>query len=125
VEIAFQPDQVPPQCRVFAHILADMPTGLSGPEVRQQVVQEAKMRGADIILIGQSRQSDDDLEPDFHYYGPGQEYNCRDSWCGWKYGFDHWNDQGDWVNIGFKEWNSDDVFHDYPFVLQAAFLRCH
>ena len=121
---AFQPSQVPVSCRVFSHLLVWLPRDSNGTTIAQAVVKEAKAHGADMLLIGGSRQTEDDKGPEFVYYGPGQEYKCNDKWCGWKFGYDVWADQGDWVTLGYKEWGNGDVTFDFPIVLQAAFLRC-
>ena len=120
----FQARQAAPSCRVFAELLVTLPTGMHGELMRQRLDSEAQSHGADMVLIGQSRQMEDDEEFTFVYYGPQQEYICNEKWCGWKYGYDAWEEQGDFVNIGFKEWGNKNVQFDYPVMLQAAFLRC-
>ncbi len=124
VGYAFLASQVPPTCRVFAQILVTLPPDSTGRTIRDSITDEARMRGADIILIGQSRQMKEDEGLNFVYYGPEQEYLCNEKWCGWKYGYDAWEKQGDWVNIGFKEWGNARIRFDYPIMMQVAFLRC-
>ncbi len=124
VDYIFQAAQAPQRCRVFAELLVTLPAEVDGQQIQQKLESEAKARGADMVLIGQSRQMEDDEGFSFVYYGPQKEYLCNEQWCGWKYGYDAWEEQGDFVNIGFKEWGNANVSFDYPVMLQAAFLRC-
>jgi len=124
VEYIFQAGQAPPSCRVFSELLVTLPAGVHGEVIREKFESEARARGTDMVLLGQSRQMEDDEGLTFIYYGPQKEYLCNDKWCGWKYGYDVWDEQGDFVNIGYKEWGNKDVQFDYPVMLQAAFLRC-
>ena len=120
----FQPGQVPVSCRVFSHLLVWLPRDSNGKMIADSLEKEAMAHGADMLLIGESRQAEDDRGLDFVYYGPDREYKCRDKWCGWKFGYDVWGIQGDWVTLGYQEWGNSDVSYEYPIVLQAAFLRC-
>ena len=124
VEYIYQAGQAAPSCRVFAELLVTLPAGLDGQQMREQLGNEAKKRGADMVLIGQSRRMEDDEGVGFVYYGPQKEYLCNEQWCGWKFGYDAWEEQGEFVNIGFKEWGNKNVRFDYPVMLQAAFLHC-
>ena len=121
---SFQPDQVPVSCRVFSHLLARLPKGSNGKTIAQDVENEARAHGADMLLSGGSRQAEDNHGLDFIYYGPEEQYKCRDKWCGWKFGYDVWSEQGDWVNLGYNEWGNGNVSFDFPIVMQLAFLRC-
>jgi hypothetical protein len=120
----FLPEQVPVSCRVFAQLYVWLPAGSTGKTIARAVEQEARAHGADMLLIGESRQASDDKGVSFAYYGPAREYNCRERWSGWKFGFDVWASQGEWVSLGYKEWGSADVSYDIPIIMQAAFLRC-
>jgi hypothetical protein len=124
IEYIFQAGQAPPGCRVFAELLVTLPAGLHGKIIQEKFENEAKARGTDVVLLGQSRQMKDDEGLTFIYYGPEKEYLCNDKWCGWKYGYDVWEEQGDFVSIGFKEWGNQNVQFDFPVMLEAAFLRC-
>lgn len=124
IKYIFQAAQAPSNCRVFAEALVTLPAGVHGEVIREQFEAEAKSRGADMVLLGQSRQMDDDEGLTFVYYGPKKEYICTEKWCGWKYGYDVWEEQGEFVNIGYKEWGNQNVQFEYPVMLQAAFLRC-
>ena len=121
---SFQVDQIPVSCRVFSHLLVWLPAGMNGQQVASSVEEEAKTRGAEMVLLGESRQAKDERGLQFVYYGPAEEYKCRDRWCGWKFGFEEWTNLGDWVNLGYKEWGNKDVVLSAPVVMQAAFLRC-
>ncbi len=120
----FLPDQVPVNCRVFSHMFVWLPAGSTGKTIAQSVEKEAQSHGADMVLIGGSRQAEDNRGLEFDYYGPEHEYKCRDKWCGWKFGYETWSQQGDWVTLGFKEWGNGNVVFEVPLVMQAAFLRC-
>lgn len=124
IATAFQYTQVPKPCRVFAELLVSLPTDSTGLSIQRSVFKEAGSKGADLVLVGQSRVREDDDGLLFDYYGPKAEYLCADKWCGWKYGFDQWEEQGDWVNIGYKEWGNQAVGYDVPIMMQVAFLRC-
>ncbi len=122
--VIFHPEQAEDSCRVFAHVLAFMPSGFSGKEIAAAILAEARARGADTVLVGQARQGDDDSGPDFLYYGPREEYSCTDRWEGWKFGYDAWEKQGEWMGLGYKEWEQSKFRPDVPLVMQLAFLRC-
>ena len=93
--------------------------------MRAQLDREAKAHGADLVLLGQARRmKDDDPGVTFAYFGSGREYRCNDQWCGWKYSFDAWDRQGEFVGIGLGQWGNRNVSFPYPVMLQAAFLRC-
>ena len=119
----YQSGQIPKLCRVTAHVLVNLPPKFSGQNSADAIFDEAKLRGTDIVLVGQSRQSEDGEQLSFIYYGPAQEYGI-DRWPGWKFGYDKWEDQGEWVNIGYTEWGNSSVEFDYPIMIQLAFLRC-
>ena len=125
VQYIFQAAQAAPACRVFAELLVSMPAGIDGAAMRAKLDQEAKTHGADTVLIGQARRMKDDEGFTFTYFGPGREYLCNDQWCGWKYSFDVWDRQGEFVGIGLGQWGNRNVSFPYPVMLQAAFLRCH
>lgn len=120
----FQSEQVPVSCIVFSHLFVWLPPNSTGKTIAQEVEKEAKAHGADMLLIGSSRQAEDDNGLSFIYYGPEKQYKCRDKWSGWKFGYDVWSEQGDWVNLGYKEWGNGDVSFNFSIVMQAAFLRC-
>jgi hypothetical protein len=120
----FQDRQVPVSCRVFAHLLVYIPEGSTGKTLAQTVEAEAMTHGADMLLIGDARQTTDDQGPAFSYYGPVQPYKCRDNWSGWKFAYEKWINQGDWVAMGYNEWGNPDARFNSPLIIQAVFLRC-
>jgi len=121
---AFQPTQVPRSCRVFAEVLVQLPPKISGKNIENTILAEAGKRGADQVLIGQSRQGNEDDGLQFHYFGPKKEYLLTEQWDGWKFGYDLWEKQGAWVSVGYKEWGKAEVSYETPLVLQMAMLRC-
>ncbi len=122
--IAFHPAQTASSCRVFAEALVQLPANLSGKEVETAILAEAKKRGADQVLIGQARQSTDSSGPKFFYYGPSNEYFCADQCGSWKFGYDLWEEQGEWVTLGYKEWGNARVSFETPLLVRLILLRC-
>ncbi len=120
----FKADQALPNCKVFAHLLIWTPAGANGLSIAQAAEKEAAFHGADMLLIGRSRFAKDDKGLRFIYYGPEQPYSCRDNWEGWKFGYEDWINQGNWVSMGYAEWSNADARFNFPVVIQAAFLRC-
>lgn len=123
VEPIFQLAKVPSQCRVIAQVLVTLPAQQTGQQFAETVSAEARARGAEMLLIGQSRQSTAETELAFTYYGPEREFKIVE-WPGWNFGAEEWQEQGAWANIGYEEWGNSQIRFDYPVVLQAAFLRC-
>ena len=123
VEPIFQISQAPASCRVFAHLFATMPANMRTSDFATRISDEAKSSGADMMLIGQSRQCTTESELNYTYYGPDREYRVNE-WPGWSFGFDEWGEQGNWANIGYADWMKSDVHYDYPIVMQVVFLRC-
>ncbi len=124
IATAFQYTQVPDPCRVFAELLVAFPANQSGLDLQQAVFKEAREKGADLILVGQTRLRDDNDELQFIYYGPQKEYLCSQNWCGWKYGYDEWKKQGEWTSIGLPEWGDQEIRFEEQLMMQVAFLRC-
>ena len=124
IAIAFQPEQVGRSCRVFAQTLVEVPANMNAKEIETAVLSEAGKRGADQILIGRSRQAEDDQGLNFLYYGPTYEYLCTDQCGGWKYGYEHWEQQGEWISLGYREWGKANIQFETPIVTQVLLLRC-
>lgn len=123
VEPIFQISQAPSSCRVFSHMFATIPPNMMMNEFAGKITDEAKSKGADMLLIGQSRQCTTESSLTYTYYGPDREYKVRE-WPGWSFGFDEWGEQGDWASIGYNEWTDSNIHYDYPIVMQVVFLRC-
>jgi hypothetical protein len=81
-------------CRVFAESLVQLPANMTGKDIENAVLAEAQGRGADQVLIGQTRQSEDDAGLRFLYYGPAHEYLCAGQCDGWKFGYNLWEKLG-------------------------------
>ncbi|WP_448871435.1 hypothetical protein [Desulfobulbus propionicus] len=124
IAIAFQPEQVGRSCRVFAQALVELPANMNAREIEAAILGEAGKRGADQILIGQSRQAEDDNGLNFLYHGPTHEYLCTDQCGGWKYGYEYWEQQGEWVSLGYNEWGKANIQYETPIVTQVLLLRC-
>ncbi len=124
VDFIFHPSQAPPACRVFAELIFIVPERETAEQMREKLIGEAMARGADIVLVGQSRQMEDNGEYGFIYLGPVQEYPCLAGWHEWGHGFEIWKDQGEFVSLGFKEWGSPDINFDFPVLIKTVFLRC-
>ncbi|ADW19116.1 hypothetical protein Despr_2983 [Desulfobulbus propionicus DSM 2032] len=124
IAIAFQSAQVDRSCRVFAEVLVQLPANQTGKDIEAAVLGEAGKRGADQVLIGQSRQSEDDNGLRFLYYGPAYEYLCDEQCGGWKFGYDLWEKQGAWVSVGYAEWGRGEAHFETPLTMQLAMLRC-
>jgi hypothetical protein len=124
IAIAFQPAQVNRSCRVFAETLVQLPANVSGKDIESAVFSEAGKRGADQVLIGRSRQSAEDSGPQFLYYGPAHEYLCAEQCGGWKFGYELWEKQGDWITLGYREWGKPEVRFETSLIMQLALLRC-
>lgn len=123
-KVAFQPAQVDRACRVFAESLVLFPANVSGKEVQDSLLAEAGKRGADQVLVGRTRLSKNDQGLKFLYYGPKHEYLCTDQCGSWKYGYDLWEKQGDWISVGYREWGNPGVVFDVPLIMQVVMLRC-
>ena len=104
-------------------MLVQFPPKQTGKDIESAIVAEAGKRGADQVLIGQSRQGDD-KGLRFLYYGPEKEYLCVEQCGGWNFGYDLWEKQGEWVNIGYKEWGKAEVRYDTALAMQIALLKC-
>ncbi|MGD9947601.1 MAG: hypothetical protein AB7U29_03865 [Desulfobulbus sp.] len=124
IAIAFQPDQVSRSCRVFAQSMVELPANMNGKEIENVILAEAGKRGAEQVLIGQSRQAKDNNGPNFLYYGPSSEYLCTDQCGGWKYGYEFWEEQGEWVSLGYGEWGKTKAQFEMPLITQVIMLRC-
>ncbi len=124
VQTTFQYTQVPDQCMVFAELLVTLPPHMTGKTIAELIMEEARNRGADVLLIGQTRRHTSGDEQNFIYLGPTREYNCKQDWTGWKSAFSWWEDQGQWVDIGYTEWGKESIRFADPLIMQAALLRC-
>ena len=125
VEVLFQPEQVQPSCRVFAELFAFYPAQSSGQSIAAALTEEARARGAEVLLVGQSREASGDAGASMRYFGPPREYAMDRGWSNWSSGYSIWKKQGRWVNLGLGEWGKEEVLYEMPLAVQAALLRCN
>ncbi len=124
VDVLFQASQVQPSCRVFAELFAFFPADVSAQTIATVLTDEARVRGAHVLLIGQSRESEKDEGLYLTYLGPPREYAMDRGWNDWRAGYSIWKKQRGWLNLGHAEWGREDVLYPMPLVVQAAMLRC-
>lgn len=126
VEITFTSDNVPGDCRVFAHLLISMPSGMSEDAVRQELERYGSAHGADYLLIGKVRESGkaNPGQPSYSVYGPSRPYSFSTAWPGWKFGFDNWNSRGPLVDFGKDQLFGNRPAFDIPVLIQAVLLSC-
>jgi len=122
--VTFQARQVPTACRVIAHVVRTSPAGASARDISRALLDEASSRGADLLLVGLSREIKKGASPGISYYGPEVPYRFADGWTGWKFGLDEWLEQGGWASLGAAEWDSPAVRFDASIRTKVAFLRC-
>lgn len=125
VALLFQAGQAQPSCRVFAELFAFFPADVSAATIATVLMDEARARGADVLLIGQSRESAKDEGLYLLYLGPQREYAMDRGWSDWISGYDIWKKQLGWRSLGHGEWGREDVLYPVPLTVQAALLRCH
>ncbi|MDO5675615.1 MAG: hypothetical protein Q4G66_11985 [bacterium] len=124
VDVLFQAGQAEPSCRVFAELFAFFPADVSAQTIQAVLMDEAKVRGAHMLLIGQSRESGKDEGMYLMYLGPPREYAMDRGWDDWRAGYDIWKKQLGWIGLGHGEWGREDVVYPVPLAVQAAMLRC-
>lgn len=124
VEVLFQASQVQPSCRVFAELFAFFPADVSAKTMETVLVGEARVRGAHVLLIGQSRESREEEGLYLLYFGPQREYTMDRGWSDWIGGYGTWKRQGGWIGLGHGEWGREELLFSVPVVVQAALLRC-
>jgi len=123
--ITFEQQQVPDDCTVFAHLLITVPPALAADQMRQSIRQLGADHGADLVLLGLSRQST--LSPEtvtFRAYGPQTPYSFAERWAGWKFGFTDWNKGGPLVDFGLNHLSGDEAAFTTPVDIQAVLLSC-
>lgn len=125
VDVFFQAGQAEASCRVFAELFAFFPADVSAATIATVLMDEARARGAHVLLIGQSRESAKDEGLYMLYLGPQREYAIDRGWSNWTNGYDIWKKQLDWRSLGHGEWGREDILYPVPLAVQAALLRCH
>lgn len=124
VDVLFQASQVQPSCRVFAELFAFFPADVSAQTIATVLTDEARVRGAQVLLIGQSRESEKDEGMYLMYLGPQREYAMDRGWSDWRAGYPVWKKQLGWIVLGHGEWGREDLLFPVPIAVQAAMLRC-
>lgn len=126
LQTVFVEQNVPGQCRVFAHQIVTTPADTTFGTIRDHIETMAMQSGADILYIGLARENFNDIPDTFQYtnYGPTSAYDFHRQWSGWRYGFSKWTSGGEMVGIGFKNWTSTDISQETSLFIQAALLRC-
>ena len=125
VNITFNEQEIPGQCRVYSHLLVSIPPTMSESAVKERVEQFAMENGADYILVGMTRESDEEVEDIyFRSYGPQSPYSFKSRWQGWKFGFRDWNNAGPLVDYGSNRLSGDKPVFDTEVTAQAVLLNC-
>ncbi|MCF8057612.1 MAG: hypothetical protein K9K37_13370 [Desulfocapsa sp.] len=125
-QVSFQKQTIPGDCSAFAHLQMNTKMHSSGKDIEEAMLKEAGDKGANLVLVGMSRENmGAELEENhFSYFGPEYAYTFNKTWLGWKFGFDEWNDCDKLVGLGADNWGSSDVSFDNSLLIQAVFLRC-
>ncbi|OQX17762.1 MAG: hypothetical protein BWK76_09595 [Desulfobulbaceae bacterium A2] len=123
-KIAFQTREIPASCQVIAHVVHTSPPGAGAQDIARALVGEASSRGADLLLVGLSREVKKGASPGVSYYGPEVPYRFTDAWAGWKFGLDERVTLGGWATLGAAEWGAASVRYDTSIRTKVAFLRC-
>ncbi len=124
-KITFQEDTVPENCSAFAHLLLNTKINSSGQDIAEAILSEAGEKGANLVVIGRTRETDEQLEKNrFDYYGPEYAYNFNKTWLGWKFGFDAWSKAGNLLGLGIESWGKPSVIVNKSLLIQTVFLRC-
>ncbi len=125
VNITFNEQEIPGQCRVFSHLLVSIPPTMSESAIKNRVEQFAMESGADYILVGMTRESDEEVEDIyFRSYGPQTPYSFKSRWQGWKFGFHDWNNAGPLVDYGSNRLSGNQPAFDTEVTAQAVLLNC-
>lgn len=125
-KIVFQENNIPDDCMAFAHVLMSSKAQSSGKDLGSSIHQEAENKGADLVLIGMTREMKKAALKDnrFDYYGPEHAYNFNKTWLGWKFGFDQWNDANNLIGLDAQTWEDSNNNFNSSLLIQAVFLRC-
>ncbi len=125
VNITFNETEIPGQCRVFSHLLVTIPPSMHESKIKERVEQFGMKNGADYILVGMARESDEEVEEIyFRSYGPQSPYSFKNRWEGWKFGFRDWNNAGPLVDYGHNRLWSDNPAFDTEVTAQVVLLNC-
>jgi hypothetical protein len=122
----FLEEEVSSDCTAFAHLLMSSKTHSNGKDIASAMHREAEDKGANLVLLGISRELPDAelTENQFNYYGPEYPYVFKRTWLGWKFGFDEWDEAGFLTNLGADSWGNGNTTYDNSLIIQAVFLHC-
>jgi len=125
-KLVFQETDIPRNCTAFAHLLMNSKMQATGKELRDALMQEAGDKGANLILVGLSREMlEEELEENrFDYFGPEYAYDFNKTWLGWKFGFDEWNKANNLIGLDAAAWENNEISFKNSLLIQAVFLRC-
>ena len=125
VTLSFEERRVPGHCVVFSHLLVSIPSGLLETEIRSQVERFAMENGADYLLVGMARESDESFDTIiYRSYGPRIPYSFKSRWAGWKYGFKDWSSDDPLVDFGQNRIADAEPAFDTDIIVQAVLLNC-
>ena len=126
VEITLDETRIPDTCEVFAHLLITIPAQQTIGEVTSSIKRYGMDNGADFILVGLTRESEEEPEALlFRTYGPANPYSFKKKWLGWKYGYSDWNSGGPLVDYGHDRISdANSPLFDLPVDAQAILLSC-
>lgn len=126
VAVSFQEQSIPDSCFAFAHLLLHTKTDASGEDIASTMRTEAMARGANLLLVGMTREilKEELEENQFDYFGPEYSYNFNKTWLGWKFAFSEWNEGDDLLGFGTDSWGNGQTHFPHTLLIQAVFLRC-
>lgn len=124
--VSFQENTVPGNCQGFAHLVATTSGPVNGREIQEALVNEAKTKGANHLLIGMAREDHKGKNGgfSFQYFGPQYPYPFAKGWLGWKFGIEEWEKTGPLIGFGLNNWGNPNSLFDSSLHIQAVFLRC-
>lgn len=124
--VTFQETDIPDHCSAFAHVLMNSKMQSTGKELRDALTREASDKGANLILVGMSREmEEEELEENrFDYFGPEYAYDFNKTWLGWKFGFKEWSKANNLIGLDAAAWENNEMSFKNSLLIQAVFLRC-
>ncbi len=126
VTITFENEKVPAQCKVFSQRLMVTPRNVTGQQIQTELLNNARQKGADVVLLGLARENlDDQDEYQFFAYGPEKPFSFHRKWGGWTYGFRDWQrNGGDIVPMDYNALNDQQNPFYHSLYIQNIYLTC-
>ncbi len=127
VRFTFQEHAIPAGCRVFSHAIVSTPENATNLQIKEKIVEDAKIKGADLIYLGLARTISSGDAPDifqFHAYGPRNAYPFHRQWVEWEFGFEKWGKGEDLVNLGYDNYADPDFLNETGVMVKHALLQC-